>query len=84
MQMVEKIFRELGLFDNFPLDVKKVRAFTNAVSRKTFTLFKLNQTHNMTDKKRPLVAHRLVGQQRAHLLASLLRRTRVHYKDVNP
>ncbi|BFI40333.1 protein MpCAPE [Marchantia polymorpha subsp. ruderalis] len=30
-KMVEKIFRELGLFDNFPLDVKKVRAFTNAM-----------------------------------------------------
>ncbi|KAL2613527.1 hypothetical protein R1flu_025219 [Riccia fluitans] len=30
-KMVEKIFRELGLFDNFPLDVRKVRSFIHAM-----------------------------------------------------
>jgi hypothetical protein len=30
--MVEKIFRSLNIFDNFPIDMHKFRAFVRAVS----------------------------------------------------
>lgn len=32
LQMAEKIFRILGVFDNFPIDMKKFRAFVRSVS----------------------------------------------------
>jgi len=39
MQMVEKIFRSLYIFENFPIDMNKFRAFVRAVSKSLALLF---------------------------------------------